>query len=288
MLEVVNRLYEDDGWALASHMAMSALMALFPFLIFVAAFAGTVASPTLVNEILTLLFETWPPAVAHPIADEVVKVLGASRPDLLTVGALLAVYLASSGVEAVRVGLNRAYRVRETRPFWITRLQSLGFVLVASVALVVFALLVVLWPVLWRTAVSGLPPLADLQITAAALRFAITTLVVGGAIVLLHCHLTAGGQRLKDVWPGVMVTFGLWIGTGALFGVYLAEFSNYSRTYAGLAGAATALFFLWLVALMFLIGAQINAILLDGRRQREAARKLAAGLIQRPRPVRPG
>jgi membrane protein len=275
--DVWKRFSEDDGWAIASHMAMSALMALFPFLIFVAALGGVVGTPNLRAEIVRVLFESWPPEVAEPIAREVTKVLSRSRPGLLTVGALLAFALATNGVEAVRTGVNRAYRVQELRGFWLCRLQGVFFVVVGAAALVALSVLVVLWPVLWRTAVRWVPPLKDLAITAEALRYATAFPIIAGAIILVHLYLAAGRRRLAEVWPGALLTFILWIASGAAFSAYLAAFGNYTRTYAGLAGVVAALFFLWLVSVVFLIGAELNAALSDKARQREAA---PAGAVQ--------
>src|SRR4051794_8142293 len=219
--EVLRRFGEDDGWAIASHMAMSALMAMFPFLIFVAALAGVLSTPGLQSEIVRLLFETWPPAVAGPIAEEVGKVLSQARPGLLTLGAVLAFLLATNGVEAVRVGINRAYRVVEHRGFWLCRLQGILFVVVGSAALVVLAVFVVLWPVLWRTAVTYVPPLADLTVPIWALRYGAAILVLGSAIILVHLFLAAGVRSFWDIWPGALLTFVMWIVSGAVFGAYL-------------------------------------------------------------------
>jgi membrane protein len=268
-LDVWTRFSDDDGWAIASHMAMSALMALFPFLIFVAALGGVVGAPNLRAEIVRVLFESWPPTIAEPIAREVTKVLSRSRPGLLTIGAVLAFVLAANGVEAVRTGVNRAYRVQEARGFWFCRLQSLVFVIIGAAALVALSVLIVLWPVLWRTAIRWLPPLRDLQITAEALRYATAFPILIGAILLVHVFLAAGRRSLRQVWPGAFLTFVLWIAGGAGFGAYFAAFGNYTRTYAGLAGVVAALFFMWLVSVVFLVGAELNAALID-----RAARRL--------------
>ena len=73
--------------------------------------------------------------------------LTAPRGGLLTLGAVLSSYFASSAIEALRVGLNRAYGlVGERGPWWLLRLQSLGLVLVGSLALLALAFLVVLGP----------------------------------------------------------------------------------------------------------------------------------------------
>jgi membrane protein len=266
--EVWTRFSEDDGWAIASHMALCVLMALFPFLIFVAALGSVIGTPNLKNEIVTLLFETWPPAVAGPIAEEVGKVLYESHPGLLTFGAVLSFVLATNGVEAVRIGVNRAYRVDERRGFWFCRLQGVVFVVIAAAALVALAVLVVLWPVLWRAAIRWVPPLAEIGLTVEAVRYSIAFPVLGGAILLVHLYLAAGWRRLKDVWPGALLTFLLWLVSGGAFGLYLTSFNDYSKTYAGLASVVAALFFLWLVSVVFLMGAELNAALLSRREAR--------------------
>ena len=100
----------DDGWAIASHIALSTLMALFPFLIVVTALAGFFfGSKELADEAARILLEAWPKEVAGPIALDVAGVLTDTRGDVLTFGVLFALYFASSGVESLRVGLNRAY-----------------------------------------------------------------------------------------------------------------------------------------------------------------------------------
>jgi membrane protein len=113
-----------NGWAIASHIALSTLMAMFPFLIVVTAIAGFIGSVNLANEVASLLFAAWPREVAGPLADEIHNVLTTSRGGLLTLGAVFAIYFSSSGVESLRIGLNCAYGLCEERRFWVLRLES--------------------------------------------------------------------------------------------------------------------------------------------------------------------
>ena len=100
----------DDGWAIASHIALSTLMAMFPFLIVVTALAGFFfGSKELADEAARILLEAWPKEVAAPIAHDITGVLTATHGNVLTFGVLFALYFASSGVESLRIGLNRAY-----------------------------------------------------------------------------------------------------------------------------------------------------------------------------------
>ncbi len=93
-----------------------------------------------------LIFDTWPETIAEPIAKEVVQVLTIPHGGLLTVSVLAAAYFASNGIEALRISLNRAYRVHEMRPWYITRAISLIYVLAAVLALAAVSVFLVVVP----------------------------------------------------------------------------------------------------------------------------------------------
>ncbi len=116
---------DDDGWAMASHVALSSLLAIFPFLIFGTSLATFLGAKEFADTAVHLIFDTWPSTIAEPIAREVVQVLTIPHGGLLTVSVLAAAYFASNGIEALRISLNRAYRVHEMRPWYITRAISL-------------------------------------------------------------------------------------------------------------------------------------------------------------------
>jgi membrane protein len=262
---------EDDGWALASHIALSALLALFPFLIFLTALAGFLGSKEVADNLASLLLETWPSEVAAPLAREIHNVLTVTRTDVLTVGVVLAIYFASSGVDSLRIALNRAYGVTETRSWWLLKLESIGYVLVAAFALLALGFLIVLAPLAFATALKYAPWLALQEQQFTYTRYAIAGTVIVIALVVAHKGLPAGRRRFADIAPGVVVTLILWLAGGVLFGRYLAEFAtNYVTTYAGLASAMIALVFLYWIATIFVYGGELNAEILEARAREEA------------------
>src|SRR2546430_2971674 len=147
----------DDGWAIASHIALSTLMALFPFLIVLTSLAGFFGSKELADQAAGLMVQVWPKQVADSIGGEVHDVLTTTRGDILTIGAALAVYFASNGVEAVRVALNRAYSVVEPRAWYWLRLESIGYTLVAAFTSLAMAVLIGLGPLVLGTGRPHLP-----------------------------------------------------------------------------------------------------------------------------------
>jgi membrane protein len=100
------------------------------------------------------------------------------------------------------------------------------------------------------------------------LRFGLTLVIAGSALLVSHLWLPAGRRGIAEVLPGVGLTLAAWIAGAYGFSLYLADFANYASTYAGLAGVMTAIIFLYLMALILLYGATLNAALSERRRRR--------------------
>jgi len=203
---------------------------------------------------------TWPPQVSAPIAGEIQSVLTTARGDILTLGFVFAVYFASSGIESLRIGLNRAYGLKEARPWWLLRLESIGYVLVSAISLLAMAFLVVLGPLLFKAALAYAPWLDPLEGHYDIARVGVAAVVLAIAVTILHMWLPAGRRRLGDIWPGIVATLALWLACGFVFGRYLSDFSyTYVNYYAGLASAMMALVFLYFTAWIFIYGGELNA-----------------------------
>lgn len=285
---------EDDGWAMASHVALSGLLALFPFLIFGTALAGFLGAGGFSATAVHLLFDTWPADIAEPIASEIHRVLEMPRGGLLTVSVLAAAYFASNGVEALRISLNRAYRVAETRPWYVTRLASLGYVVIAVVIFAVISILLVAVPIATRFAEQRFPWLLSDLNSAANWGLLGTALLLMIGLLGSHKWLPAGKRRLIDILPGVVLTIALWTVFGYGFATYLSTFANYAATYAGLASIMIVLVFLYMVGVIFMLGAELNAALMKYRiysvfsrfrRQRRVPVAAAASNVDQPADV---
>ena len=253
----------DDGWAIASHIALSTLTSLFPFLIFLTAIAGFFGEKETADAATKLLFDAWPPRVAEPLSAEIHNVLTQPHAGKLTVGALLAIYFSSSGVEALRIGLNRAYDARDERPWWLLRLESIIFVFLGAASLLAIAFLLVLAPLARAIAERNAPALMhELRPLYAPVRYGVTSSIVAVALLASHKFLPAGRRPLRVILPGLALTLLASLAFGAGFGAYLAEFAgNYVSTYAGLASIMIAIVFLYTMAVIFIYGAELNQTL---------------------------
>jgi membrane protein len=250
----------DDAWAIASHIALSVLMAMFPFFIVLTALAGFFDSSNLADEVAKLLLATWPEEVAKPIISAIHEVLTTTHTGALTLGAAFAAFFASSGVESLRIGLNRAYGEVEMRHWFVLRLESIAYVLVAALAMLALGFLIVLGPLLFRAALQFAPWLKELEATFTFARFAIASVVLIVALLVVHKWLPSGHRTFREIAPGILATLALWLAAGISFGRYLAEYSwAYVNTYAGLASAMMALVFLYWTSSIFIYGGELNS-----------------------------
>jgi membrane protein len=257
----------DDGWAIASHIALSTLMALFPFLIVLTSLAGFFGSKELADQAASLLLQTWPKQVADTLSSQIHDVLTTTRGDILTIGAALALYFASNGVEALRIALNRAYAVVEWRAWYWLRLESIGYTLVAAITSLAMAFLIVLGPLMLETARLYIPFFvqSNERILNVA-RYGITITALTVALFILHAWLPAGRRSFLQILPGIIFTMVASLISGIVFGQYLARFANnYVSMYAGLASVIIALVFLYFIAAIFVYGGELNAAIIKSR-----------------------
>jgi membrane protein len=262
-------LFADSGFSMAGAVAFSFVLALFPFCIFLGAFAGYFGGEQLAKAAVEQLFNVVPPAVAQVLEPEVMAVMGRSRFGLLTFGALIALFFATSAVESLRAALNVAYREKETKSYPACLFQSMVLVLLSALGMLAIAWGVVAGP----TLMSKIKPkwllwLADQTWTALIIRYVIVISIIGAQLLTYHLWLAAGRRRLMDVWPGVALSMLLWILAAKLFGNWL-QFNDYSRFYAGLTSLMSALIFFQVTAIVIILGAELNRAMITLRQRRE-------------------
>jgi membrane protein len=267
VLDALYTFLADDGWAIASHIALSTLMALFPFLIVLTSLAGFFGSKELADQAASLMLQVWPKQVADALSGEIHDVLTTTRGDILTIGAVLAVYFASNGVEALRIALNRAYSVVETRRWYWLRLESIAYTLIAAVTALALAFLIVLGPLILQAARRHIPLIVESNeqlLNFARYGVTITALIV--ALFILHAWVPAGRRSFLQILPGIVFTMAASLVSGIVFGQYLARFANnYVTMYAGLASVIIALVFLYFIAAIFVYGGELNAAIIKSR-----------------------
>jgi len=278
---LVREFGDDDLTGMAAEMAYSFLFALFPLLLLSAAVIGMIGGVLGRQDLLVEAMARIAPFVPAPVAE----LFEATILDLITeragaialFGLLLALWGAASGVGALMKGLNRAYGVARARLSW--RRQAVGAVATLLIAPLGLALLLlsVVGHILttWLGAITGMSELVALLV--AALQTPFTFVVFFAGMTFVYWALPAVPQRYRNVMPGSLLAALGWSVITHAFGVYIADIDQYRAAY-GIFGAAIAfLLWLYLVGLVILVGAEVNALLSPSGRSswadaRDAAR----------------
>lgn len=263
--DIYLRFTAHDGWALSSHVALSVLLALFPFLIVVTSIASLLGTGEIAAQVVGLAFEGWPPELARPLSDEITRVLTGRRVDVLTVGVVLLLWTSSSAVEAMRVGLVRAYGHRDMRWWYWTRAQSIAFMLLGAIGMFLLSFSVVLWTPIWDFATAYFPDLRAATWSASAFRYTATGLFLAVGLILAHVWLPPARIAIVSTLPGTLLTILLWLASAGIFGWWLSRFANYASTYAGLGGIMAVIFYLYINSVAFILGGELNAVLIERR-----------------------
>lgn len=258
LLEAIYRLYEHSQFSMAGAVAFSFLVSLFPFCILLGALAGILGGPDLAKIAIGHMFQVLPPDVAKGLVPQVEAIMSSSRIDLLTLGGAVTLFFATSAVETLRTALNFAYRVTETRNYFVCLMLSMLHVCVSAVVLLALTWTLLVAPGLASFIKSEIISefLNSSWVRSGAL-YAIAAAIVALQLFAIHLWLAAGKRRLADVWPGIVLTILLWLALGTAYSFYLG-YSNYSRFYAGLSQLMIALIFFQVTAVMIILGAELN------------------------------
>jgi membrane protein len=275
------RLWNDDAFGLAGNIAFRALLAVFPFLIFASSLTAFIGDQSMADGLEEFLIAIVPQALVTPILTEVEQVMNEQRGGLLSIGFLLTIWFAVGGVDGVRVGLNRAYGIRECRSTLSLYAVQIGVVFVAGLVLVLIGYLLVLAPQVGSMLHPMMNGYTPRGMGSSLVRYPTAAIILLAALVLAHVVLPARRIRFSHIWPGILFTLAAWLLLAAAFSYYLRNFAAYASYYAGLAGIVAALYFMYLSALVMIFGGEFNRAMRIRRLARALGARAAEGREER-------
>jgi membrane protein len=255
---------DHDCLNVAQSAAYSAMVALFPALIVTAAIIPLLPYTTPIRFQLAHFFERVLPPDVTPLLETYFAANPKSPQSTRAI--LLAAFVSLSGASSVIAtlmeGFRRAYNLpidcwgfwqRRARAFLLVPLSILPFG--AASLLLVFGQVLTLW-LAQHLAQSIRTPI---YLLALALRWTIALLGSTGVIALIYHIGTPMRQHWRRTLPGAVVATAMWFLATLLFGWYVTRFANYSQVYGSLGAGIALLFWLYIISLSVLCGAEFNA-----------------------------
>ena len=253
----------------AGSLAFSAVLAMFPLLILLSASAGFIGEPGDAAALIDRVISYAPQLVQDAMHPVIEQVLAQRSQALLTIGVVATLWTASSGMQAIRTALNRAYGVERGLPFWKARLKSTLFTIVAGTAVLAAFSWVVVMPYVWHLleANTGVGP--DVLWLRNSVRYGFAFLALMVVYAFLYGWLPDIRQRVRTVVPGAVVGAGLWVAAAASLSYTLRTAGKLALLYGSFAGVVATLVFLYISATTLIFGAEINGVLREGAAARE-------------------
>lgn len=261
----VDHFVNDQGFVLAGYIAFTAIFAFFPFLIFLLSLAGWLGQGEAASEFIVLSLQVLPPEVASVLQPAIVEIRSAPHGTLITFSIAVAIWFASSGLESLRHALNMAHGVSDPPSFWANRLASMALT-VASAAVILAAMTLLIGVPLADTLLGWVEEYEAIeQGMSLILRYGIGVTLLLFLTLSLYLLLPNCQLRVVDVLPGTFISASIWLGVTKLYSVYLSSIGRYSIIYGSLGGVILTLFFFYVSACIFILGAQLNAAIMRER-----------------------
>lgn len=274
---------KDELLGRAAQLSYYALLALFPALIFLTALMGLFSVENFMPELMSYLRNVLPSDALSMVQRFLTQMAEGSGANILSIGALGALWASSSGVTAIMDALNVVFDVKEDRrSFWRVRLIAIlltiglaGFVIL-SLALVLYGPTIGRWiadfmgfgvAFTWLWNVLQWPVIAGLMLIVVA--------------AIYHICPDRRYKRWRWATPGSVFAVLMWLVVSLGFKAYVDNFGDYNKVYGSIAGVIVLMLWFYWSGMVLLLGGEINseietaaerkAASSDARRTKQAA-----------------
>lgn len=248
----------DNCLGMAAQLAYYFFLSLFPALLIVVALTSFFPSNLLDNTLAW--FETFtPPEMLEVVRGQIRQITGSGHAGLLTFGVLGALWSSSSAMTAIVDTLNRAYGVKEARPWWKIQLLAIILTVVMSVFVLVSFTLVVSGPEIAETLATRVGLGAVFAWTWMIVQWPVVFLLISLAFGLVYYLAPDAEQRWPWIVPGSRLATVLWLLISIGFRFYVTHFGQFNKMYGTIGAAIVILLWFYLSGLVLLVGAELNS-----------------------------
>jgi membrane protein len=255
----------------AGSVAFSWLLSMFPLALLLSAAAAFVGRPGDAAALVMRVVSYAPALVRDVLQPTINEVLGQRSQALVALGLFATVWTASSGMQAVRTALNRAYGIERGLPFWKARIKVTVLTIVVGCGMLIAFGSVVVMPYVWELVNRNAPDRQTLLWLHDGVRHGSAFLFLSLLYGVLYAWLPDLGRRPRSIVPGALIGALLWVAAAIALSFTLRSAGKLVLIYGGLAGIVATMVFLYISAATLIFGAEVNgALSADSRRAARA------------------
>ena len=259
--------YHDDILFLASGLAFNGILTMIPIMLLAASFIGSALNSSVegvqqLNDVLDAMFPPQPFAqnIRSSILD-VIQGIVTYRTSLGLFGVGVLIWTATSLFDALRSALHRVYELKRTRSFFVSFLHDVGFVFLAVVLFIASNMVVWVFSVAqeYLTEIPALQSLSLPQFNRVVPTLIVTALT-GGMFYMIYRYLTDTKPPRSAAVISTVTTTVLWVASGRVFALYLANFSAIGKIYGPYAFLLVLLFWIYYSSIVFVLGGIVGQV----------------------------
>lgn len=271
---IIQSVVENDFFGMASEMGFMLCIGIFPFILFLTAIFGFIGKHSFMGPIFIFMQNIMPTDVINLIETVLNEVFFFKKTGLVAVlGFCITLFLSTNTLAIVAKGLNRAYKVKETRNFFYSRLLALIMVFVNTLVLFLSITLIVFGKVIIKFLVAYIGMTEHLANIMLFVRWPIAFLTLFLMAYLSYYILPdlTGREKLRrhSALPGSIFFCISWLLGSWLFSIYINNLHTYNFVYGTIAGFAVMMMWLYYTSILILIGGEINSQLYEKLERKE-------------------
>jgi len=251
-------MFDDNVMGLEGQMSYYFSLALFPFLIFLAALVGTLPVTGMWARIFNWIIVAVPAESQHFLLETVTGLTRGHR-SFLSVGMLGTLWAASLGIMSAMTALNTAYQVKETRS-WIHRivLAMLMVVVLNFFFVIGFSLLSLGdWVDQWPATGMGISAVVVALLRVG--RWIVSLVLLAGGVAFANFALPNMRRHWRWITPGAIFVVLAWVCATQTMDLYARYIVTYDKAYGALGAFMILMVWIYLISLITLVGAEINS-----------------------------
>lgn len=261
---LITAIIDNDFSGMAAEMGFMLMLGIFPAMLFLMAIFGWMGHKSFMNSLVMFMSNIMPNDSMNLIRTVLREVMLFSKGRLIgAVGIFVTLFLTSNAVAVILKGLNRAYKVEETRSFIYTRVLSIIMVFVNTLMLFLSINLIIFGKVIVNFLVTYVGISNAFAITLLTLRWPVAFFALYFMAFINYYILPdlKGDEKLKrkSALPGTLFFCILWLVGSWGFSIYVNNLHTYNRVYGTIGAFAMLMMWLYYTSILLLIGGEINS-----------------------------
>ncbi len=264
LIRIVKSIIKNDFYGMAAEMGFMLVVGIFPFMLFLMAVFGWMGNKSYLDSILRVLSNIMPNQAMNLLKSVLAETMIFNHGKLLAIiGIITTLVLSTNGIAVVLKGLNRAYKVEETRSFIYTRILSFLMVFVNILVLFLTINIIIFGKVIIMFLVAHFGMSKGVAITILTLRWPVAFLALYVMAFLIYYILPdlRGNEafKRKSALPGTVFFTTFWLVGSWGFSVYVNNLSTYNLVYGTIGAFFILMIWLYYTSILLLIGGEINS-----------------------------